>query len=155
MNPLDFLFPPRCNHCQILIDRHYPLCKECQSHIELAPIDEQSCSYRATHCFERDSPIKSLQCKACHPSIAKLMASFLIVQLKHLSHDPIESVYILNSRSEPLATYCSRFLKVPLNRKAHERCILIPSIHPMSPKEKRRLAQKYPRAIVHLSLFDK
>ncbi|MCP5491469.1 MAG: hypothetical protein H7A40_00305 [Chlamydiales bacterium] len=153
MKILDFLFPPRCCNCQTLLKRHYPLCKECQSHIELASIEVQSCSYRAIHCFDHLSPIKSLHSKACHPSVAKLMAAFLIVQLNHLSHEPIDSVYILNSRSKPLATYCARFLKLPLNRKAYERCILVPSIHPMTPKEKRRLAAKYPRALIHISLF--
>ncbi len=150
---LNFIFPPRCFHCQEPLQRHSPLCQDCLDHVALVDVPTQICSINTVHCFDDHSPARSLLPRARDPSIAKLLAAFLIVQFTKLKTEAIQNVYRLPRSGKALSAYCAYFLRLPVNRRIYDRSVLLPTLFPLTTKEKNRLAEELPRQVIHISLF--
>ena len=148
-----FLYPPYCRHCDQKLEKHALLCKTCLSHLNWSDVKSVGCIlfYEAS-VFVRLGPILSLLPFAkTEPSIAKLFASFMVYYQKQLDTPPIDGLYfasdtLLAREYRALTKQRRRFFAKP------EETLFVPTLKPLTYKQKKRILKRVPSRIVNLSI---
>lgn len=150
---MDYLFPARCRHCKALQSRHALLCSDCQDHFTLLDATSDPCDL-STHasCFDPVGPVMSLV-HSLDPATYKLLASLFVVQLDRLNWPNVDCLY--SAIAPDLTRYVKRYLRLRTRRFAlRDRILLVPTIWPLTPRQRHRLYNRYPRQIYNLSIIS-
>lgn len=142
---IDLLYPPKCIHCSVLLQKHQLLCPDCIETFSLIP-DEGHCS----KCFAEIPTVVGI-CKACrqisHPfaklsacfdaygparsisnaflkqhrfHFAKDIASFIVIQLEALKYPPFDIVTLVpgyfNNPNLDVVRQVARMLNYPFKK---------------------------------------
>ena len=97
--------------------------------------------------------MRSLMSKVDHPAVAKLYASFMVVQLDQLGWT-FDGVFVLHGKEKVLGHYVSKMLGVPILDVIHSYKLLMPTVDPIETGVKLMLFDRYAESIRNLSLFD-
>ncbi|HPE85385.1 MAG TPA: double zinc ribbon domain-containing protein [Chlamydiales bacterium] len=147
---LDFLFPARCRHCGVDLERYALLCPNCLEHVVFMEGKEESChAYVQRACFEACGPILSL-IHDKDPGVAKLLAALMVLQYKQIGWPECDGV----AGRGLLGYYFSKLTGVKRAKKPWvDQELLVLSLRPLTYKERARLFRRFPKKLLNLSVI--
>lgn len=147
---LDFLFPARCRHCGVNLEKYALLCADCLEHVVTVESEEASChAYVQRACFEACGPIVTLiHCK--DPGVAKLLAALMVLQYRQMGWPKCDGIV----GKGLLGYYFSKLTGIKKAKKPWvDQEVLVLSLRPLTYREKTRLFRRFPQKLLNLSVI--